>query len=76
MKKIYCIIALILLVLASGCGKQEDIKKPAINKDNDTVILAGYRQLAPGNKDAYYCSRSLGVWEPLITKDKDNKSAP
>ena len=76
MKKIYCIIALILLVLASGCGKQEDIKESAINKDNDTVILAGYRQLAPGNKDAYYCSSSLGVWEPLITKDKDNKPAP
>ncbi len=76
MKKIYCIIALILLVLASGCGKQEDIKESAINKDNDTVILAGYRQLAPGNKDAYCCSSSLGVWEPLITKDKDNKPAP
>ena len=76
MKKIYCIIALILLVLASGCGKQEDIKESVINKDNDTVILAGYRQLAPGNKDAYYCSSSLGVWEPLITKDKDNKPAP
>ena len=76
MKKIYCIIALILLVLASGCGKQEDIKESAINKDNDTVILAGYRQLAPGNKDTYYCSSSLGVWEPLITKDKDNKPAP
>lgn len=75
-EKIYCIIALILLVLASGCGKQEDIKKSVINKDNDTVILAGYRQLAPGNKDAYYCSSSLGVWEPLITKDKDNKPAP
>jgi len=74
MKKIYCIIALILLVLASGCGKQEDIKESAINKDNDTVILAGYRQLAPGNKDTYYCS--IGVWEPLITKDKDNKPAP
>ena len=76
MKKIYCIIALILLVLASGCGKQEDIKESAINKDNDTVILAGYRQLAPGNKDAYYCSKILGVWEPLITRDEAGLPEP
>ena len=76
MKKIYCIIALILLVLASGCGKQEDIKESAINKDNDKVILAGYRQLAPGNKDAYYCSKILGVWEPLITRDEAGLPAP
>lgn len=54
--------------LASGYGKQEDIKESVINKDNDTVILAGYRQLAPGNKDAYYCSSSLGVWEPLLLR--------
>ena len=67
MKKIYCIIALILLVLVSGCGKQEYIKENTIKKDNDTVILAGYPHHAPGNKDAYYCSSSLGVWEPLIT---------
>ena len=76
MKKLYCIIALILLVFATGCGKQENIKENTIKKDNDTVTLAGYRQLAPGNKDAYYCSSSLGVWEPLITKDKDSKPAP
>ena len=34
------------------------------------------KNLAPGNKDGLYCSRILDVWEPLITKDDDNKPAP
>ena len=32
--------------------------------------------MLPVIRMAYYCSSSLGVWEPLITKDKDNKPAP
>ena len=76
MKKLFCIITLILAVIAAGCGIQEEFKGAALKKDNDTVTLASYRHLAPGNKDAYYCSSSLGVWEPLITKDKDNKPVP
>ncbi|WP_444345100.1 ABC transporter substrate-binding protein [Phascolarctobacterium succinatutens] len=42
----------------------------------NVVILAAYRHLAPGNKDGLYCSRVLGVWEPLVTKDADNRPAP
>ena len=31
---------------------------------------------SPGEQDAYYASMSLGVWEPLITKDESNQPAP
>ena len=33
------------------------------------IVLAGYRNLAPGEKDGYYCSKILYVWEPLVTQD-------
>ena len=33
------------------------------------IVLAGYRNLAPGEQDGYYCSKILYVWEPLVTQD-------
>ena len=36
---------------------------------DDEIVLAGYRNVAPGVDDAYYCSVILYVWEPLITMD-------
>lgn len=40
---------------------------------NAEIVLAGRRNLAPGEKDGYYCSAILYVWEPLIAQD-DNAS--
>lgn len=40
---------------------------------NDEIVLAGYRNIAPGIEDAYYCSVILYVWEPLITMDKNGE---
>ena len=34
------------------------------------IVLADYRNIAPGVEDAYYCSVILYVWEPLITMDE------
>lgn len=77
MKKILSIIFLLLFILLTGCGNQKQEQKN-IDKSSDTnvVVLAAYRHLAPGNKDGLYCSRVLGVWEPLVTKDADNRPAP
>lgn len=46
---------------------------PAVDPDAE-IVLAGYRNLAPGEKDGYYCSKILYVWEPLVTQDE--KAAP
>lgn len=40
------------------------------------IVLGAGRHLAPGEKDAYYCSKILGVWEPLITRDENGYPAP
>lgn len=44
----------------------------AVDPDAE-IVLAGRRNLAPGEKDGYYCSTILYVWEPLIAQD-DNAS--
>lgn len=40
------------------------------------IVLAGYRNLAPGEKDGYYCSKILYVWEPLVTQDDTGAPVP
>lgn len=51
----------------AGTNEKEQ-EKTAVNPD-DEIVLAGYRNIAPGVEDAYYCSVILYVWEPLITMD-------
>ena len=66
---------LLLLVVLAGCGQdgaQRGTETGAAA--DDTIVLAAYRPLAPGEKDGYYCSRILGVWEPLITADEETGS--
>lgn len=76
MKKLFLMMLLLITVLAAGCGKQGQLQSNIEKHDKDTVVLAAYRHLAPGNKDGLYCSRILYVWEPLITKDDNNRPAP
>ncbi len=40
------------------------------------IVIAGTRNIAPGEKDAYYCSSALMVWEPLLTKGEDYGPTP
>lgn len=40
------------------------------------IVLAAGRHLAPGEKDAYYCSKVMEVWEPLITQNPDGTPKP
>ncbi|WP_180270757.1 ABC transporter substrate-binding protein [Sporanaerobium hydrogeniformans] len=86
------IMVLIMLLGSIGCNKTnvnnnaskeaaEQTQKPAESNepqvDNDTeIVLAGYRNLAPGEKDGYYCSKILYVWEPLITQDENAAPIP
>lgn len=70
-KKLFLFILIIILAISmSGCNKQ-DVAEQNTAADNKTLVLAAYRHLAPGNKDGLYCSKILGVWEPLITHNDD-----
>ena len=76
MKKILGLFLLLAALLSFGCSKQEETQNKIDVQNKNTVTLAAYRHLAPGNKDAYYCSKILGVWEPLITRDENGLPAP
>ena len=76
MKKLFLMMLLFITALSAGCGKQGQLQSNIEKHEKDTVVLAAYRHLAPGNKDGLYCSRILYVWEPLITKDDNNRPAP
>lgn len=79
MKMFVKLLTLFIVILAvAGCGQQHNtIKNTKIVKPTkDCVVLAGYRNLAPGVKDGLYCSAILGVWEPLITHDEKGLPKP
>ena len=76
MKRLYVLLIIILCTISCGCSMSNNRSKYTERKDKSVVVLAAYRNLAPGNKDAVYCSKILGVWEPLITKDDHNRPAP
>lgn len=76
MKKIVSLLLLLLAFICFGCGSQKETQLNLDKQDKHAVTLAAYRHLAPGNKDAYYCSKILGVWEPLITRDENGLPAP
>ncbi len=67
---------------APGEEKQEEKEKPedeAKEKSDPTeerIILASYRDMAPGKEDGYYCSWALYVWEPLVTQDANGTPTP
>lgn len=76
MKRLYVLLIIILCTISCGCSMSNNRSKYTERNDKSVVVLAAYRNLAPGNKDAVYCSKILGVWEPLITKDDHNRPAP
>ncbi|HBW35193.1 ABC transporter substrate-binding protein [Desulfosporosinus sp. BICA1-9] len=77
---VLCLSVLIVLSIA-GCSKSnptgsaaDSSKSPAVVNRNTEIVLGGYRNLAPGEKDGYYCSSILYVWEPLVKQD--DKASP
>jgi len=72
------LLFVLLVVFIAGCGQEQTEKKTTkyAKSTKDCVVLAAYRNLAPGQKDGLYCSSILGVWEPLITHDEKGLPAP
>lgn len=81
MKKIFkksftTLLILILLIGTVGCSNVSDVGTDVPNKEiekenTEEIVIAGTRNIAPGEKDAYYCSSMLMVWEPLLASGED-----
>ncbi len=60
--------------------KQSETEKPQPSEpdisEDSPITLASYRDMVPGEKDGYYCSWALYVWEPLITQDRQGQPVP
>ena len=79
-------VACALSLALSGCGgapapdaqtsAPAGSETPAAVDQTREIVFAASRDQCPGEQDAYYASMSLGVWEPLITKDESGKPAP
>lgn len=50
MKQFLSFIFLLVTIFTIGCGRQEEQKINIEKHDKNTVVLAAYRHLAPGNK--------------------------
>ncbi len=51
---------------SKASGESESQADAKIDVDRE-IVLAAPRDLSPGEKDAYYCSIILEVWQPLVT---------
>lgn len=79
------LLALTLVWSLAGCGgtpaaeeqtpDTTPVEESVVDPDAE-IVLAGYRNLAPGEKDGYYCSKILYVWEPLVTQDDTAAPVP
>ncbi len=79
-----------LSLALSGCGGDAASTPPPVSGTDPAaaqtpqaqpdqtreIAFAASRDQCPGEQDAYYASMSLGVWEPLVTKNEDGTPAP
>lgn len=61
--------------LAKSKEEKNEVLEKKVNEDTE-IVLGGYRDMAPGEKDGYYCSWALYVWEPLVTQDENGTPIP
>ena len=72
-------LAMLMVLSFAGCtktdGKSDSKAVSTVDMDAE-IVLGGYRNLAPGEKDGYYCSKIMYVWEPLVTQDDNAEPIP
>lgn len=73
-RKILGVLLMLVMLLVVGCSQASEEAvvsaeevTPVVDEDAE-IVISGTRNIAPGEKDAYYCSSILMVWEPLLTK--------
>lgn len=60
----------LLIAMLVGCGMSPS------HGPKDEIVLAAARDLSPGPHDAFYCSKLLQVWEPLIEINNEGEPVP
>ena len=63
-------------ISASDSGKEQQPQEEQTVDQTKEIVFAASRDQCPGETDGHYASMSLGIWEPLITKDETGKPAP
>lgn len=71
----FCLTVFLVFSLVGCTDSGTPSEGDAVDKDKE-IVLAGYRNLAPGEKDGYYCSSILYVWEPLVKQDEQGTPIP
>jgi peptide/nickel transport system substrate-binding protein len=59
-----------------GCSSNSNVVEENQKENTEEIVIAGTRNIAPGEKDAYYCSSILMVWEPFLIKAEDDSPVP
>lgn len=88
-KLLCLLLALVMILTMAGCSgtpvestapAAEQVTQPqesteTIQEIDQTreIVFAASRDQCPGEQDGHYASMSLGIWEPLITKDENGK---
>lgn len=70
------IASLIAAVAVTGCATTGKVEETEKNVEEKEIVLAAPRDLAPGEKDAFYLSSILYVWEPLVSVGDNGDLAP
>ncbi len=77
-KQIVAVMTFAMVLAGCGSGSADpdaSQSSPQANQDRQ-VVLAAPRDLTPGEKDGYYSSLILQVWEPLVTLGADGSPQP
>ncbi|GAA0180302.1 ABC transporter substrate-binding protein [Clostridium sediminicola] len=74
--KIVSVFLILMLAIgivgcSSNSNSNNNVAEENKKENTEEIVIAGTRNIAPGEKDAYYCSSVLMVWEPLLTKAED-----
>lgn len=69
-------VMLALMVGLTGCSGAGGNVSDSADLANKQVVLAAPRDLSPGEKDGYYTSLILQVWEPLVLLGSGGTAKP
>lgn len=75
LKMLAAAMAVLLALTGCGTGAKTSAESDAGQSDKQ-VVLAAPRDLTPGEKDGYYTSLIMQVWEPLVLLGEDGHAAP
>lgn len=67
MKRFFSLLLAVVMVMTLAAMTGSYAYADTVDHDAE-IVLGDYRNIAPGEADAYYCSVIVYVWEPLIAQ--------